>query len=55
MDHFVAEYKFLLSFPQPTIPADPPVVYHATVVSPDKFVEEDDVNDLKKHLDLGKN
>jgi hypothetical protein len=45
--------NFYCLSPQPTIPADPPVVYHATVVSPDKFVEEDDVNDLKKHL--GKN
>ena len=30
--------------------ADPPPVYHATVVAPDKFVEEDDVNELKKYL-----
>ncbi|XP_028396288.1 uncharacterized protein LOC114520254 isoform X2 [Dendronephthya gigantea] len=40
---------------QPTIPADPPVVYHATVVAPEKFVEEDDVNELKKHLGSSKN
>ena len=38
---------------QPTIPADPPIIYHATVVAPAKFVELDDVSNLKNHL--GKN
>lgn len=39
---------------QPTIPADPSIVYHATVVAPETFVEEDDVNELKKHLGIRK-
>ena len=43
----------LFFFPQPTIPTDPPVVYHATVIAAQKFVEEDDVNQLQKYL--GKN
>ena len=43
----------LFFFPQPTIPTDPPVVYHATVIAPQTFVEEDDVNELHKYL--GKN
>ena len=43
----------LFCFPQPTIPTDPPVVYHATVIAPQTFVEEDDVNELHKYL--GKN
>jgi hypothetical protein len=37
-------------FFQPTIPADPPVVYHATVVPPAKFIEQDDADALKNHL-----
>ena len=38
---------------QPTISADPPIIYHATVVAPAKFIELDDVSNLKNHL--GKN